>query len=125
MPSSIHACMLTELGRVCHCDLMKGGDDVFMCVRNSWNVDVRRYVTEVGYQTPIQKDTSPLYDVQGEVGEDERVSCRFRRPLKVTHDSEDQFSIDLNNNWFQLYAWGPISASKQCFPQCQGFQGTD
>ena len=84
---------------------------MFMCARNHWTVTVSRYVSEMGHQTPIQREANPFYDIQGEVGTDDRISCRFKRPLKVVYQA-DQFSVDLSNNWYQLYAWGSLSPSK-------------
>ena len=46
---------------------------------------------------------------QVEVAEDGQVMCRFSRPLKVKND---EISVDLNNDWFQLYAWGTVSGSE-------------
>ena len=42
------------------------------------------------------------------------ISCRFTRPLKINND---QWSTDLNNDWYQLYAWGPVTTS-ECYFIC-------
>ena len=42
----------------------------------------------------------------------------FTRPLKINND---QWSTDLNNDWYQLYAWGPVTTSK-CYFICHFFQ---
>ncbi|KAI0211400.1 DOMON domain-containing protein FRRS1L [Lamellibrachia satsuma] len=54
----------------------------------------------------VERQTRPQYE-QVEVTDDGRVSCRFSRPMKVDND---QFSVDLNNDWWQFYAWGPVSS---------------
>jgi len=69
-------------------------------------VAIRRYFTDLSYVVPTVKDDENLNDKQWELT-DGRLSCRFSRDMKVYTDS-----VDLNNNWYQLYAWGDVS-------QCQ------
>jgi len=78
-----------------------------MCLRTRGGVAIRRYVTEVSYVVPTEKDDENVHDKEWELTGDGRLSCRFSRDMKVKTDS-----VDLNNNWYQLYAWGAVS-------QCQ------
>lgn len=87
----------------------QGGDDVFMCVRMGSVVEVRHYFIDFRGSTPVLKSDNPLYNHQVHIGHHGRISCRFDRPLKVAND---QYSVDLSNDWYQLYAWGPVSQSE-------------
>ena len=98
--------------------VVKGGDDVFLCSRTRVGPDpVRNYFTDVGYMPPTLKPENPLFNAEfeastspdhGQHGEpiETRISCRFSRPLKVMFD---QWSVDLSNTWYQLYAWGSVT----------------
>ena len=83
-----------------------------MCLRSRGQVAIRRYFTDLSYVVPTVKDDENLNDKQWEMTGDGRLSCRFSRDMKVYTDS-----VDLNNNWYQLYAWGDVS-------QCQSIQHT-
>ena len=78
-----------------------------MCLESRGQVAIRLYGTGLGYATPTVKDNDNLHDKQWELTDDGRLSCRFSRDMKVYTDS-----VDLNNNWYQLYTWGDVS-------QCQ------
>ncbi|KAK2174152.1 hypothetical protein NP493_822g00022, partial [Ridgeia piscesae] len=88
-------------------DWVAGGDDVLMCVRTRRDAEVRHYFTNYNHVPPTLMSSNPLFNKQVEVTDDGRVSCRFSRPMKVDND---QFSVDLNNDWWQFYAWGPVSS---------------
>jgi len=76
-----------------------------MCLRSrGGEVSVRRYHTDVPYVVPTPRHDENLFDKQWELN-DGRLSCRFSRDMKVYTEG----SVDLNNNWYQLYAWGAIS----------------
>ena len=81
---------------------MQGGEDVFMCLRSGSEVAIRRYFNALRHETPTARNDN-IHDKQWELT-DGRLSCRFSRALKVDFDS-----VDLNNNWYQLYAWGAVS----------------
>jgi hypothetical protein len=94
-------------------DNQMGGDDVFMCVRTHTGsgADVHHYSNDYAHQAPSKKDRNPLFNTDVEVIDsngEKRISCRFQRDLKIHNDMS---SVDLNNDWYQLYAWGPVSAS--------------
>ena len=83
-----------------------------MRTRESPGVKVLHYWNDYAHQTPTQKENNPLFDTEVEISDisgERRIACRFKRKLKVHND---QFSVDLNNDWFQLYAWGKVSSSK-------------
>ncbi|ESO05372.1 hypothetical protein HELRODRAFT_171764 [Helobdella robusta] len=78
-------------------------------------VRIYRYVSEISHVTPALKDDR-LFNKEGSCsGPDwtssflnSTLTCRFSRPLKIMFD---QSSVDLSTTWFQLYAWGPLTAS--------------
>ena len=78
-----------------------------MCLRRRGEVAIRRYFTELSYVVPTERDDDNLHGKEWELTGDGRLTCRFSRDMKVFSDS-----VDLNNNWYQLYAWGDVS-------QCQ------
>jgi len=82
---------------------MQGGEDVFMCLRSGGEVAIRRYFIALRHDTPMAQNDENFRDKQWELS-DGRLSCRFSRAMKVDYDS-----VDLNNNWYQLYAWGAVS----------------
>jgi len=73
-----------------------------MCLRSGSEVAIRRYFNALRHETPTVMNDN-IRDKQWELT-DGRLACRFSRALKVDSDS-----VDLNNNWYQLYAWGAIS----------------
>lgn len=88
---------------------------MFLCsLPRAVSSPVRNYYNNVRYMPPTLKADNPLTDVEfeatyedeGRSGTTVRVSCRFRRPMKV---AADQQSIDLDNTWYQLYAWGSVT----------------
>ena len=88
--------------------LFQGGDDVLMCANLNDHVEVHHYWTEVPYHTPSPKSNSALSNMSTHLV-NHRVACRFTRPLKVHGDDH---SLDLNSEWYQLYAWGPTYNSE-------------
>lgn len=79
---------------------------MIMCVTQGSSGEVRHYYNEYEHNPPSRLEHIPLVDRQVDVSEDGRISCRFSRPLKII---QDERSIDLNNDWYQLYAWGEMS----------------
>jgi len=50
-----------------------------------------------------------VVDKEWELDGNGRLSCRFTRQMKVDSDDNDN-RVDLNNIWYQLYAWGAVSS---------------
>jgi len=74
-------------------------------------VAIRRYYNGVPGSAPSDRDDRYLLDKQWESTGDGRLSCRFSRQMKVdTGSSENDNRVDLDNFWYQLYAWGDVSS---------------
>ena len=86
-----------------------------MCAQTHGEVSVGHYWTEVPYVAPKLQSNNPLTNQSTHLS-NSRTACRFTRPLKVNGDDR---SLDLNNEWYQLYAWGPTYNSKFQFDFCQ------
>lgn len=55
---------------------------------------------------------NPARDEEG-IFENNRVTCRFKRPLYVPRE---ETLVDLHLSWYYLFAWGPaIQGEKGCF----------
>jgi len=89
----------------------QGGEDVFVCQRGrNGEVAIRRYYNGMRGSSPSDRDDKYLLDKQWE-SRDGRLSCRFRRQMKVdTGNDDNDDRVDLNNIWYQLYAWGAVSS---------------
>ncbi|ELU18433.1 hypothetical protein CAPTEDRAFT_89411 [Capitella teleta] len=81
-----------------------GGDDIVICKRMHGGGHVGHYFSQ-GYMPPIERSNGAISDTQVRY-EDGRITCRFSRALKVNIDNT---YVDFNNDWYQLYAWGPVS----------------
>ena len=79
-----------------------------MCVhQSSSGADVRHYRNELAYQSPTLQQDGTLTDPEVDsTSGDSRVSCRFKRLMSVGEPH-----VDLNNDWYQLYAWGSLSGN--------------
>jgi len=84
-----------------------GADDLVMCMKSYNGPRIVHYYNEFPHQTPHEKDSKSFTGQEAEVSEDNYIHCRVTRPLKLPGD--DQYSVDLNNDWFQLHAWGSMS----------------
>jgi len=92
---------------------VQGGEDVLMCLRSRDEVAIQHYYNNVRLSSPTKRPDEHLRDKEWELNDDGRLSCRFSRPMKVDFET-----FDLNNNWYQLYAWGPVSRCQSfCFLQ--------
>ncbi|XP_034990953.1 DOMON domain-containing protein FRRS1L isoform X1 [Zootoca vivipara] len=83
-------------------DKKMGGDDVMACVHDD-NGRVRiHHFYNVG-QWAKEIPRNPARDEEG-LFENNRVTCRFKRPVKVPRD---ETIVDLHLSWYYLFAWGP------------------
>lgn len=57
---------------------------------------------------------NPARDEEG-VFENNRVTCRFKRPVNVPRD---ETIVDLHLSWYYLFAWGPAIQGKPQFSLC-------
>ncbi len=55
---------------------------------------------------------NPARDEEG-IFENNRVTCRFKRPL---HVSREETLVDLHLSWYYLFAWGPAIQGKDIQP---------
>lgn len=63
---------------------------------------------------------NPARDEEG-VFENNRVTCRFKRPVNVPRD---ETIVDLHLSWYYLFAWGPAIQGKPQFSLCLDHQIT-
>eukprot|EP00069_Balaena_mysticetus_P006368 bmy_18579T0 len=83
-------------------DKKMGGDDVMACVHDdNGRVRVQHFYNVGQWAKEIQRN--PARDEEG-VFENNRVTCRFKRPVNVPRD---ETIVDLHLSWYYLFAWGP------------------
>ncbi|XP_019364801.1 PREDICTED: DOMON domain-containing protein FRRS1L [Crocodylus porosus] len=83
-------------------DKKMGGDDVMACVHDdNGRVRIQHFYNVGQWAKEIQRN--PARDEEG-VFENNRVTCRFKRPLYVPRD---ETIVDLHLSWYYLFAWGP------------------
>ncbi|CAJ0930064.1 unnamed protein product [Ranitomeya imitator] len=101
---------MDNLSRNNHVDLRKekryfldhGGDDVMACVHDdNGRVRIQHFYNVGQWAKEIQRN--PARDEEG-VFENNRVTCRFKRPVYVPRD---ETIVDLHLSWYYLFAWGP------------------
>lgn len=56
---------------------------------------------------------NPARDEEG-IFENNRVTCRFKRPL---HVAREETLVDLHLSWYYLFAWGP-AIQGECLHVC-------
>lgn len=56
-------------------------------------------------------ERNPARDEEG-IFENNRVTCRFKRPVKVPRD---ETIVDLHLSWYYLFAWGSAIQGKMIF----------
>ncbi|PIN88228.1 hypothetical protein AB205_0065810 [Aquarana catesbeiana] len=79
-----------------------GGDDVMACVHDdNGRVRIQHFYNVGQWAKEIQRN--PARDEEG-VFENNRVTCRFKRPVYVPRD---ETIVDLHLSWYYLFAWGP------------------
>ncbi|CAH1789623.1 unnamed protein product [Owenia fusiformis] len=89
-------------------DKEMGGDDILSCVRSAKASDVtRHYWTIFPHQLPKLRSRAVILQPETEMTS-HYVSCRFSRYL----NPDDRYSLDLNNPYHHLYAWGPTTGGK-------------
>ncbi|XP_050418905.1 uncharacterized protein LOC126832236 [Patella vulgata] len=89
-------------------DRMGGGDDVVVCKRKgeySDDVEADSMLNTAPYARPQPKDTE--FDLISVKYKDGFIYCKIVRPLKVNMEN----NLDLYNDWYQLYAKGPITTT--------------
>eukprot|EP00062_Callorhinchus_milii_P012426 gi/632959596/ref/XP_007895710.1/ PREDICTED: DOMON domain-containing protein FRRS1L [Callorhinchus milii] len=83
-------------------DKMMGGDDVMACVHDdNGRVRIQHFYNVGQWAKEIKRN--PARDEEG-IFENNRVTCRFKRPVYVPRD---ETIIDLHLSWYYLFAWGP------------------
>ncbi|XP_034272239.1 DOMON domain-containing protein FRRS1L isoform X3 [Pantherophis guttatus] len=83
-------------------DKKMGGDDVMACVHDdNGRVRIHHFYNVGQWAKEIQRN--PARDEEG-IFENNRVTCRFKRPVKVPRD---ETIVDLHLSWYYLFAWGP------------------
>ncbi|XP_069769646.1 DOMON domain-containing protein FRRS1L [Narcine bancroftii] len=83
-------------------DKLMGGDDVMACVHDdNGRVRIQHFYNVGQWAKEIKRN--PARDEEG-IFEDNRVTCRFKRPVYVPRD---ETIIDLHLSWYYLFAWGP------------------
>lgn len=81
---------------------MQGGDDVMACVHDdNGRVRIHHFYNVGQWAKEIQRN--PARDEEG-VFENNRVTCRFKRPVYVPRE---ETIVDLHLSWYYLFAWGP------------------
>ncbi|NXD14028.1 FRS1L protein, partial [Nothocercus nigrocapillus] len=79
-----------------------GGDDVMACVHDdNGRVRIQHFYNVGQWAKEIQRN--PARDEEG-VFENNRVTCRFKRPVYVPRE---ETIVDLHLSWYYLFAWGP------------------
>ena len=80
----------------------QGGDDVMGCVHDdNGRVRIHHFYNVGQWAKEIKRN--PARDEEG-VFENNRVTCRFKRPLYVPRE---ETLVDLHLSWYYLFAWGP------------------
>ncbi|OCT76221.1 hypothetical protein XELAEV_18031422mg [Xenopus laevis] len=80
----------------------QGGDDVMACVHDdNGRVRIQHFYNVGQWAKEIKRN--PARDEEG-VFENNRVTCRFKRPVYVPRD---ETIVDLHLSWYYLFAWGP------------------
>ncbi|XP_073486887.1 DOMON domain-containing protein FRRS1L isoform X1 [Aquarana catesbeiana] len=88
-------------------DKKMGGDDVMACVHDdNGRVRIQHFYNVGQWAKEIQRN--PARDEEG-VFENNRVTCRFKRPVYVPRD---ETIVDLHLSWYYLFAWGPAIQGK-------------
>lgn len=88
--------------------LFQGGDDVMACVHDdNGRVRIQHFYNVGQWAKEIQRN--PARDEEG-VFENNRVTCRFKRPVYVPRD---ETIVDLHLSWYYLFAWGPAIQGKK------------
>ncbi|XP_021244436.1 DOMON domain-containing protein FRRS1L isoform X3 [Numida meleagris] len=83
-------------------DKKMGGDDVMACVHDdNGRVRIQHFYNVGQWAKEIQRN--PARDEEG-VFENNRVTCRFKRPVSVPRE---ETIVDLHLSWYYLFAWGP------------------
>ncbi|XP_072365004.1 DOMON domain-containing protein FRRS1L isoform X2 [Scyliorhinus torazame] len=83
-------------------DKLMGGDDVMACVHDdNGRVRIQHFYNVGQWAKEIKRN--PARDEEG-IFENNRVTCRFKRPVYVPRD---ETIIDLHLSWYYLFAWGP------------------
>uniref|UniRef100_A0A803JFR7 Zinc finger protein 830 n=1 Tax=Xenopus tropicalis TaxID=8364 RepID=A0A803JFR7_XENTR len=83
-------------------DKKMGGDDVMACVHDdNGRVRIQHFYNVGQWAKEIKRN--PARDEEG-VFENNRVTCRFKRPVYVPRD---ETIVDLHLSWYYLFAWGP------------------
>ncbi|XP_032979575.1 DOMON domain-containing protein FRRS1L [Rhinolophus ferrumequinum] len=83
-------------------DKKMGGDDVMACVHDdNGRVRIQHFYNVGQWAKEIQRN--PARDEEG-VFENNRVTCRFKRPVNVPRE---ETIVDLHLSWYYLFAWGP------------------
>lgn len=83
-------------------DKKMGGDDVMGCVHDdNGRVRIHHFYNVGQWAKEIKRN--PARDEEG-VFENNRVTCRFKRPLYVPRE---ETLVDLHLSWYYLFAWGP------------------
>ncbi|XP_076420353.1 DOMON domain-containing protein FRRS1L isoform X2 [Peromyscus maniculatus bairdii] len=83
-------------------DKKMGGDDVMACVHDdNGRVRIQHFYNVGQWAKEVQRN--PARDEEG-VFENNRVTCRFKRPVNVPRD---ETIVDLHLSWYYLFAWGP------------------
>lgn len=90
----------------CSCQLLlllsQGGDDVMGCVHDdNGRVRIHHFYNVGQWAKEIKRN--PARDEEG-IFENNRVTCRFKRPLYVPRE---ETLVDLHLSWYYLFAWGP------------------
>lgn len=80
----------------------QGGDDVMGCVHDdNGRVRIHHFYNVGQWAKEIKRN--PARDEEG-IFENNRVTCRFKRPLYVPREES---LVDLHLSWYYLFAWGP------------------
>ncbi|XP_059511481.1 DOMON domain-containing protein FRRS1L isoform X4 [Stegostoma tigrinum] len=89
-------------------DKLMGGDDVMACVHDdNGRVRIQHFYNVGQWAKEIKRN--PARDEEG-IFENNRVTCRFKRPVYVPRD---ETIIDLHLSWYYLFAWGPAIQGSQ------------
>ena len=85
----------------------QGGDDVMGCVHDdNGRVRIHHFYNVGQWAKEIKRN--PARDEEG-IFENNRVTCRFKRPLYVPRE---ETLVDLHLSWYYLFAWGPAIQGK-------------
>ncbi|MEQ2175127.1 DOMON domain-containing protein frrs1l [Goodea atripinnis] len=88
-------------------DKKMGGDDVMGCVHDdNGRVRIHHFYNVGQWAKEIKRN--PARDEEG-IFENNRVTCRFKRPLYVPRE---ETLVDLHLSWYYLFAWGPAIQGK-------------